>query len=250
MVDPGVILGAIGIGAAIVIPTGIETFERPRLDIRPSPWSAEGPVDWTFATVRVRNKPTFRPVRKLLTRQAAQACVVELEYFRWGTDDKALPTIPGRWSSHPQPIRYAPFGTTPSAPMGTYPPSTPVQPYTGGTASTVGVPMSMGPAPSGAPAPRTTFDAYFDASLDSRQQDVTVGPEGEEVAVAILTTTGAYAFSTDSYAHYGFRHPGWWLPFGSYRIVVRVHGSSVNCQAEFRLDYNSGNFSDFRLKAA
>jgi hypothetical protein len=98
------------------------------------------------------------------------------------------------------------------------------------------------------PAPTTNFDAFFDPSLDPPQQDVAVSPEGEEVAVAILTARGAYAFSTDSYGHFAFRNPAWKLPFGSYRISVRVHGSSVNCHRDFRLDYNSDNFSDFKLQ--
>ncbi len=108
----------------------------------------------------------------------------------------------------------------------------------------------MGPAPSGAPAPSTEFDALFDPSLDPRQQDVAVGPEGEEVAVAILTARGAYAFSTDSYGHYAFGNPDWKLKFGTYRIVVRVRGSSVKRERAFRLDYNSANFSDFKLQPA
>jgi hypothetical protein len=208
-----------------------------------------GSVNWTFATVRVRNRPTWWGVKRLLTRQAAQACVVDLEYYRWGTDERVLPRIPGRWSSHYQPIRYVPYpGGIPYQPSST-PPYTQVQPYGGGTAST-SMPFSQGPAPSGAPAPPTQFDPVFDPSLDSPQQDVAVSPEGEEVAVAILTQAGAYAFSTDSYGHYAFGNPAWKLEFGTYRIVVRVRGSGVKCERAFRLDYNSNNFSEFKLLSA
>jgi hypothetical protein len=114
------------------------------------------------------------------------------------------------------------------------------------------VPLVVGPAPSGAPAapPSSQFDASFDASLDAPQQDVAVGPEGEEVAVAILTEGGAFAFSTGSYAHYAFGNPAWKLQFGSYRVVVRVRGSDVNCTRHYRLDYNGDSFTEFRLKPA
>ena len=259
--DVGVILGAAGIAAAFAVPIGIETFERPRLEINASSWVPAGPVRWTFATVRVRNRPAWQGVRKLITRQAAQACAVELDYYRWDTEEKVLPTIPGRWSSHQQPIRYAPYSHFTSHPPtstlagGPYPPNTPVQPYSGGTASTFGtgpsgmsVPFVVGAAPSGAPAAPPS--PQFDASLDSPRQDVAVGPEGGEVAVAILTESEAFAFSTESYAHYAFGNPAWKLQFGSYRVVVRVHGSGVNCARNYRLDYNSDGFTDFRLKPA
>jgi hypothetical protein len=80
------VVAIVALVAAFAVPIGIEAFERSRLEIGPSLWSSEGPVNWTFATVRVRNRPTWWGVKRLLTRQAAQACVVDLEYYRWGTD--------------------------------------------------------------------------------------------------------------------------------------------------------------------
>jgi hypothetical protein len=252
--DLGIILGIVAVVAAFAVPLGIEAFKRPRLEITPSSWSSVGPVNWTFATVRVRNRPVWWGVRKLLTRQAAQACEVDLEFYRWGTEEKLLPTIPGRWSSHQQPIR-----SVPSSGSASYQPyGSPVRPNDGGTASTYsnqpsGI-VTVGPPASGAPAPDppSTFAGFFDASLDPRQQNVAVSPDGEEVAVAILTTArGAFAFSTDSYDHSDYGNPNWTLKTGSsYRIVVHVHGSSVSRKEAFRLDYNSRNFSDFTLKPA
>ena len=62
--DVGVILGAVGVAAAFVVPIGIEMWDRPRLEISPSSWSPAGPVNWTFATVRVRNRQALWGVRR------------------------------------------------------------------------------------------------------------------------------------------------------------------------------------------
>jgi hypothetical protein len=149
----GVALGAAGLAAAIAVPSAIEALRRPRLEIRPSPWSPSGPVDWTFAAIQVHNKPLSAPFSRLLTREVAQGCVVDIDFFAWGTDERAMPTVPGRWSSHPEPIRSIPERPTIASVL----------------------------------AETTVFTAFYDATMDPREHDVPVGHVGEEVAVAVLT---------------------------------------------------------------
>jgi hypothetical protein len=81
----GLVLTIAALVAAFVVPFAVEAFRRPRLEIIPSPWLPAGPTQWTFATVQVRNKRLAGPLARLLTREAAQGCVVDIDYFRWGT---------------------------------------------------------------------------------------------------------------------------------------------------------------------
>jgi hypothetical protein len=224
--DVGLILGIAALVAAFLVPGGIEALKRPRLEITPSPWSPVGPVAWTFAAVRVCNKPLPSPFTRILVRQAAQGCVVEIDYFKWGTDERVFSTVSGRWSSHQQPIRSIPS-----------PPGDPFIPavYTGGTAS-----LNMEPG----------FSAVYDRTLDPRQHDVAVSKDGEEVAVAILRAGEAFAFSTESYDYNAWGNPAWRLDHGTYRIVVRVRGSGLLHEQAFKLEYLSDDFTKFRLQSA
>jgi hypothetical protein len=156
------VLGAAGLVAAFAAPGTIEVLKRPRLEIVPSPWVPEGPVAWTFATVQIRNKPITAPLVKRLTREAAQGCVVDIDFFRWGTEDKVFPTVPGRWSSHPEPIRSQP---SPPANVGTFRAGSPV---TGGTASTATSSSEPG------------FSFVYDPTLDPRQHDVATSEAGRK----------------------------------------------------------------------
>jgi hypothetical protein len=91
----------------------------------------------------------------------------------------------------------------------------------------------------------------YDPSLDpSPTQDVAVGPDGEEVAVAILTYTGdAFAFANESYAHPVFDNPAWKLDKGDYRIIIRLTGTNVQpAERAFKLSFEDGNFAKFRLR--
>ena len=205
--DAGLVIGvaALVVGiAALAVPFRIEWLKKPRLEIVPSTWLPTGPVGWTFATVRVRNKPLTGTSSRLLTRQAAQGCTVDIDFFDWRDPDVRIrTTMPGRWSSHQQPIRSVPN----------------VQPWL--------LPSATG-APGNVSMP-VPFDAEYDPTLDPRHHDVPVSEDGEEVAVAILLRRGeAFAFSTESYDHPDFANPDWKLDHGTYRIVVRVHRSEVS----------------------
>jgi hypothetical protein len=85
-------------------------------------------------------------------------------------------------------------------------------------------------------------------TMDSRLRDIPVSYSGEEVAVAVLSAAGAFAFSSESYMHDAFGNPAWRLAYGTYRIVVHVTGSGVDCKRAFKLEYLSSDFSKFRLQ--
>jgi allophanate hydrolase subunit 2 len=94
------------------------------------------------------------------------------------------------------------------------------------------------------------LSSVYDPTFDPRQQDVAVSWDGngEEVAVAILTQSGAFAFSTASYEHFRFSNSDWQLKQGTYRISVRVRGSNVDLKQDFKLEYLDNVFSNFQLK--
>jgi len=212
---------------AIVVPFMIHALERPRLEIIPALWPAAGHAPWTFAVVKVRNKPLAAPLNRLLTRQAAQGCVVEIDYYKWGTGERKFPTIPGRWSSHNPPIEWLPNAQPFSLPALT------------GTAR-----QYTGPG----------FSGVYNPALDPLEHNVAASETGEEVAVAILTTVSgvrAFAWSKESYNYPDWANHDQCLDYETtYRIVVRVRGSSVFKEEPFRLDYVSADFKDFRLQKA
>jgi hypothetical protein len=91
MVVLGIVLGALGLVAAIAVPIAIEFLKRPQLEIVPSIWRPGGPALFTFAAAQVRNKPLRGPLGRVLTREAAQACVASIDYYKWGTEEKVMP---------------------------------------------------------------------------------------------------------------------------------------------------------------
>jgi len=203
---------------ALLLTLGIEWLKRPRLEIVPSPFSPSGPISFTFAAVQVKNKPLQPPGRWILSRSSADGCRVTLDFLRWGSGDRAIPAVPGRWSSHPEPVRSIPIAHPP-------------QPPQAGKWTVV-----------------ATFEAQYDPSLDPRENDVRAADAGEEVAVAILTDEGAFAWGTESYNYDGWAKPEWELKHGTYKVVVAVEGSSVSKRAEFKLEYLDEDFGKFRLQ--
>jgi hypothetical protein len=85
-------------------------------------------------------------------------------------------------------------------------------------------------------------------AVSSGGEEVAVG--GEEVAVAILIPREAHAFSTESYDYPAWGEPEWKLKHDTYRVVVRVRGSSVQCEQAFKLEYLDNDFAKFRLQEA
>jgi hypothetical protein len=94
----------------------------------------------------------------------------------------------------------------------------------------------------------TGYGLQYDRTLDPAEQTVAASEGGEEVAVAVLIQGDeAFAWGTESYAYNGWRKPEWELGHGTYRVEVRVEGSSVSRSAAFKLEYLNEDFARFRL---
>jgi hypothetical protein len=177
-----------------------------------------------------------------LRRDAAEACEVFIEYYKLADGEKVLPTLPGRWDSHDEPRRLVPLGL----PGGPAPLGTP----SAGTAPTSQA-ATLGTA-SRHPEAHLTFGVIYDPSLDTPQQDIAVGSDRGQVSVAILRNGEAFAFANESYAHLANQlgNPAWKLDKGVYRIAIRVRPSNADeQQQDFKLEYLSDNFAEFRLQA-
>jgi hypothetical protein len=230
LMDAGLAVGIAGLAVgvvALVLVFLVPFIQRPRLEINESLWPPAGHFPWTFAVFQVRNKPLAAPLNIFLRREAAQGCLVEIDYFKWGTDEQIFPTITGRWSSHNPPVTW-------------------MQEPTGVVVTAVtGVPrQSMGPGYSGVYDPSP--------SLDPPEQNIAASERGEEVAVAVLQTISgfnAYAWSTESFKYTDWENPEWRLDYPAiYRIDVHVRGPGVVKKACFTLCFISANFNDFRLE--
>jgi hypothetical protein len=58
----------------------------------------------------------------------------------------------------------------------------------------------------------------------------------------------AFAFTDSSYGHPAWGQPDLKLERGTYRIIVRVRGSSVEASRAFKLEYLSDDFAAFHLQ--
>lgn len=309
LMDMATFLAVVGIVLAIAVPIvvalWVEARKRAHLEIVPSAWHAPNFVAWTFATVRVRNKPLPPRLSRHLSREEAHGCIVEIDYYHWDSGGRLFPTIRGRWSSAPEPLRRVPPsllaelspGSSESSSRGqaivpgTYSTGAASLPVSGGTASTfqpprttgtVGAPVSGGTAstfqgpgaagsaglpvaagaadasvvPPGSAGTLSTsaasaqhgYSIIYDPERDPRRIDVAVSPDGEEVAVAILRDGEAFAFSTESYDYDRWGNPAWRLEHGTYRIVVRVRGSGILEERQFKLEYLNDDVSKFNLE--
>jgi hypothetical protein len=176
----------------------------------------------TFASAEVRNKPLPAPLR-FLSRDAAEACEVFIDFWTWGPEDgrvRVSPTITGRWDSHREPLRYRP----------------------------VPLPGAL-PDPGGA-VPQAVQVAY-DPALDTAEHEVAVGSDRGHFSVAILRDGQAFAFANESYAHLPdhLGQPEWQLAQNqTYRVEVRVKGSNVDHRQVFKLEFYSDDFAHFRLQ--
>jgi hypothetical protein len=160
--DVATVLAVVGIVLAIVVPIvvalWVEARKRAHLEIVPSAWHAPNFVAWTFATVRVRNKPLPPRLSRHLSREEAHGCIVEIDYYHWDSGGRSFPTIRGRWSSAPEPLRRVPLsllaelspGSSESSSRGqaivpgTYPAGAAGLPVSGGTARTFQTPRTTG----------------------------------------------------------------------------------------------------------
>jgi hypothetical protein len=260
---------------AIVLTVTIERLKRAKIEIVPSVWIAPSFVQWTFATVRIKNKELWPVARWLLERRPAQGCRVKLEYFR-GDSTTPFLRIDGRWSSSDQPIGWvpSPLASSPTSaantpdivPFVAGPPVTgaplyqPLHPpISGGTAPTMR-PSDITPSPS-SPVPAfgssetkgseddPQYKISYTPSRVPGPHDITADSEGEEVAVAILREGEVFAFSTESYQYPLWGNPEWKLDLKQvYKIRIRVEGAGISKGETFKLDCLDPNPSNFRLE--
>jgi hypothetical protein len=253
------VIGIIGLVVAVValcVPIAIESVKRPCLRITPSEWRNPAFVPWTFATLRVHNDPITVPfIKSLLMRQSAHGCKAEIEYRLWDSTATIF-RMAGRWSSVSEPLRFVPSSLAPAQAGGMVAPYKPVAPpVSGGTAPTFSPygPVSGGAAlplaSSGSMSQQPGYSVFYDPTRDPGQLDITVNNEGEQIAVAILRESKAFAFSSESYKYQGWEDPAWRLDLGStYRVIVRIRGSGVQIEREFKLEYLTNNPSEFHLQ--
>jgi hypothetical protein len=98
-----VIAAVVGILVAIAIPLEIERRKRPSLTIeRADDLNAPAPNPFRLAHLRVTNQPLAGKLGKLLLRNAATGCRVDV-VFKSRSDGKET-YIPGRWSGLAEPL--------------------------------------------------------------------------------------------------------------------------------------------------
>lgn len=83
-----------------MIPAAQSWLEKPRLEIVPSIWQPQGPVLWSFAVVRVKNKPLPPVLGAILRRDVAPRCTVSAKFI-----GAPFHPIDARWSAAVQPFR-------------------------------------------------------------------------------------------------------------------------------------------------
>jgi hypothetical protein len=171
---------------AIVLTISIEWLRRPRLEVRTMTWQARQPVAWTFAAVRIHNNPLPGFLRRFVVRGTAECCEVTLEFREPGKNYLAIPVVPARWSSQPEPRRAVLIG-------------------------------DVGGQPS--------FALQYDPTIvpGTKRLDLPAGDNGEEVAIAVLRLDGsASGFGAESYEFLDWKNPDWELKRQVYEVTVCV----------------------------
>jgi hypothetical protein len=254
LVLAGFIIGIVALIFAIAELPYAERLKRPVLDIEPVPWQPRGALpSMTFASARVINKPLTGIAARYLSRDSAEACEITIDFYTWGDDasrKRVFPPITGRWDSHHQPLKF-----TPVVGPGTFPGPSPSLPssYAGGTVPTTQISAVAYPlGGSSYPTGTTSMRVDYDPSLDSPQQDISVGSDRGQISAAILKNNNAFAFANESYGTPPANHlckPEWKLTKGeTYRVEIRVKGSNADYAKPFKLEYLSNDFAEFRLQ--
>lgn len=236
----GIGLGAAGLLAAMGVPLGIERYKQPCLEIEAVAWRAVGPTyPMTFASVQVTNKPIGGLLGKFLSRDVAEACQIDIDFYTWGDEasrQRVFDTIHGRWDSHvPEPFQlHVSFRGQDGSPV----------------KDLSGVPMTTEALTTSSFSIETR--AQFDPNLVSLQENLSVGSDRGRVSVAVLRDGEAFAFSDESY-RYVEQHFGksdWQLDRDeTYRVSIRIKGSNAEVQRDFKLEFYSDDFTKFELQA-
>jgi len=195
--------------AAIGLTVSIELLKRPSLEVRAIIWQPREPVAWTFAAVRVFNRPLPGFLRTMIVRAPAQCCEVTLEFREPGRDYIVIPLVPARWSSQPEPLRSV-----------------------------------MVTDDGGSPS----FVVQYDRTMvpQTKRLDLAAGEDGEEVAVAVQRADGsAHAFGAESYEFENWSNPNWELRRQVYEVTVHITASGLTHSRRFRLDNTAPDFARF-----
>jgi len=248
--------------AALILPFCIERLKRPRLEIELVPWQPSGPVyQMTFASAQVHNRSIRGPLARFLDRNAAEACEVTIDFFTW-TDEpsrkRVFSPIKGRWDSHRQPIEMTPVASSRGVSAGWADANLPASfratsyPGTQPTSLPGTVPVSewggLGAGYSSNTTASVMWHVEYVPSLDTTQQDISVGSDRGQISVAILRDGRAFAFANESYETPNLCKPEWELAMGeTYRIEISVKGSNVDHKQVFKLEYVTNKFDLFKL---
>jgi hypothetical protein len=205
----GVLLGLLGIAAAIYIPLKIEALKRPKLRIE---WAADannpgmygGPA--RIAHIAVINEPIDGWLGKWLLRNPATGCQVTLSY-RSRSDEKGFWTA-GKWSAKPEPLIWLPVEND------------------DGTQS---------------------INQFADSTKlpDMLIYDISPGHRGGVVAVALKRDgeRQAYAFGWMLYAALPdgpLADASLELPHDAYEVTIEAEAGGIECSARFLL-HNEGD---------
>jgi hypothetical protein len=260
MVDALGVAGLVVGSMALLEAPYMVRLQRPKLEIEPVTWQPTGPLpSMTFASAQVFNKPLPGPLG-FLNRDAAEACEIAIDFFTWGdvaSRKRVFDTIKGRWDSHREPLKISrvvsssslPGSVVTSPPTGYAGAADPAN-YGGGTMS-ASYPGTV-PVSGGYSSNTAAWYVEYDPSLDSPQQDISVGSDRGQVSVAILKDGNAFAFANESYntpLSNHLRKPEWKLTLGeTYRIEIHVKGSNADHKQAFKLEYLSNDFTAFKLQ--
>jgi hypothetical protein len=212
----GVLLGLLGIAAAIYIPLKIEALKRPSLRIK---WAADANNPGMFggptriAHIAVINQPIEGWLGKWLLRNPATGCQVKLTY-RSRSDEKTFST-PGKWSAKPEPLQWLP-----------------VQNADGSQA----------------------IVQYADTEKlpDMLVYDISPGRRGGVVAVALKRDgeRQAYAFGWMLYSALPdgpLADDSLELPHDAYEVTVEAEAGGIECSASFLLHNGGDQHTGLRL---
>lgn len=212
MAIAALVLGVMGALALVLMPV-IEWLKRPRLEITPNAWGGSRP-EWTFAVVRVRNKPLPGWLLPIIGRESAAGCEVSAEFYLQGQKLPFPRAIDARWSANPEPLLIRSVKDAAAA---------------GGEKLVL----------------------EYDPSKVERSKWLDLPPSqaGQEVAVAILRDDGrAFAFSAYSYDADRFGVKDLELSArGVYEVRVKVSSGGLSKRAVYLLNNQSASFELFQL---
>jgi hypothetical protein len=198
-----------GAGVAIFVPIFVEYSRRPILEIQRSD---DLNIDYRqpeqrIVHIRVVNRALGGWRGKYLLRNSAAGCTVQITFI--SRSDGSRVSFPGRWSGQPEPWAYVSLGTVS---------------VSGGAVTQVG---------------RVPDDTKIPTT---RVIDVSPGPAGQNVGIAIKTEgdAEAYGFASESYFAPMLSKPEWTLPHNEYDVEVVAEAGGIRSEVARFVLHNTG----------